>query len=344
MDMNDRTDIEGIHNMIKSSDIDSNIDLKEIEKKIINGDLYVDDVNRKSASQRYKETMQQLMKGTIQIDNESPRDETTNVPNRDPSVGSDRDVYNENYNNMMDYHSVKSHNDRRARDTNSYYDPNRSEKYDQSNYNQQKNYYQQKTKEEERQAALKQFLNLDKEEPGISDKYELDHERLVDDKVYMVEQIDDLIDELQVDRNDSRYRINDEDNYDTVRTVWERLQYKSQLRTYNALFNEAILLLPEVVEHIFDGKKEYFGYKPCMTGWSDTVKIKLRQMKPQTSKVVSGLVQNYKIGEASSIIFQLFLSGVLYSQTRRKENEEEKYGKKTTDREWKNSLHAMDDE
>ena len=110
------------------------------------------------------------------------------------------------------------------------------------------------------------------------------------------------------------------------------------------IFQSGLLYcIPAVVEHVFDGKKEYFGYRPNMEGWSDTVKIKLRQMKPQTSKVVSGLVQNYKISETSSIIFQLFLSGVLYSQTRRKESDEEKYGRKTTDREWKDSLHSMDD-
>ena len=331
MDMNDKTDIEGIHNMIKGNDIDSAVDLNEIEKRIINGELYVDDINRKSASQQYKETMKELMKGTIPINNEYPIDETGNVSNIEiTSIANDKNIEDENYNNDF------------VQDTRSY--SNRSERYNQSNYSQQQNFYHQKTKEEERQAALKQFLNTGKDEHDTSDKYELEHERLVDDKVYMVEQIDDLIDELQVDRDDSRYRVSDGDSYDSVRTVWERLQYKSQLKTYNALFNEAILLVPEVVEHIFDGKKEYFGYKPNMEGWGDTVKIKLRQMKPQTSKVVSGLAQNYKISEASSIIFQLFLSGVLYSQTRRKEDDEERYGRKTTDREWKNSLHAMDDE
>ena len=58
MDMHDRTDADGIANMIRRDDLDSNVDLEEIEKNIVNGNLLIEGDNMgKSAAQKYKETM-----------------------------------------------------------------------------------------------------------------------------------------------------------------------------------------------------------------------------------------------------------------------------------------------
>ena len=117
---------------------------------------------------------------------------------------------------------------------------------------------------------------------------------------YLLEQIESLKDELRLDKNDSNFIVDDNDSYNKVRSILERLQYKSQLQTYDTIFTEAIVFGTGMIETIFDGKKEYFGYRPNMEGWTDSVKIQLTRMQPEKTKVVSGIIQNYKINVEES--------------------------------------------
>ncbi len=343
MNLNDKTDIEGIHNMIRSDDISSEADLKDIENRIVNGELYVDDNNaRQSASQIYDETMNQLLRGTMQSENKSPEiyPVNINVESDNSSIGrrserrsehrsEHRSERRSNYSRPS--HRAESREFESVRNDDTYAQPETGR-------------YQQRTREEERSAALKQFLKTDEvNDNDNNDKFELEHEKLADDKVIMIEQIESLKDELRLDKNDKRFAIDEDDDYNKVRATWERLKYKSQLQTYDTMFTEAIIFGTGMIEKLFDGKKVYFGYRPNMEGWSDTVKLKLKRMQPEKTKVVSGIVKNYQINEGASIVIQLILSGILYSQFKGKEAEEENYGERTSHGEWKRAVNDMDD-
>jgi len=281
--------------------------------------------NRQSASQRYNETMKQLMQGTIQNGINSP--EINNV-----DVESDNDHRSEiksNYSHPPQRAEIREFGS--VRDNNDYTHPEPRQ-------------YQPRTREEERSAALKQFLKADNvNDEDNDDNYELEHEKLTDDKSIMVEQIESLKDELRLDKNDKRFMVDEDDEYSKVRAVWERLQYKSQLQTYDTIFTEAIYFGTGLIEKLFDGKKAYFGYRPNMEGWSDTVKLQLKRMQPQKTKVVSGMVKNYPITEGASIVIHLVLSGILYSQFKSKEAAEDDYEERTSHVEWKRAVNDMDD-
>ena len=108
------------------------------------------------------------------------------------------------------------------------------------------------------------------------------------------------------------------------------------------MFNESILVGTEFVEWAFDGEREYMGYKPDMSGWSDTVKIKLKRMRLESASFVSGVMQNYQMSSGMSIFSQLAISAVLYSVTKRKDLEERKNLNHITNTEWKNAMNDMD--
>ena len=81
-----------------------------------------------------------------------------------------------------------------------------------------------------------------------------------------------------------------------------------------------------------------------MIGWSDTVKVKLKRMRLETASFVSGIMQEYKMSAGLSIMTQLLISGVLYSVTKRKDEEDSNEpSRHTTDREFKNAMVDFDD-
>ena len=149
--------------------------------------------------------------------------------------------------------------------------------------------------------------------------YNNEPENLEDDKELMIEQIENLKNELEMENVDvSKYQINRNESYNKIQEMWKKIKLKSQYKTYANMFNESILVGTEFVEWAFDGEREYMGYKPDMSGWSDTVKIKLKRMRLESASFVSGVMQNYQMSSGLTIFSQLAISAVLYSVTKRK--------------------------
>ena len=68
---------------------------------------------------------------------------------------------------------------------------------------------------------------------------------------------------------------------------------------------------------MFDGKKDWLGRKPDLTGWSDTVKVKLRRMRYETSTFVQEVMQEYNMSAGTRLALELLPSMFLYSRSRR---------------------------
>jgi len=74
------------------------------------------------------------------------------------------------------------------------------------------------------------------------------------------------------------------------------------------------------LEEIFDGKRVWFNrYSPDLTGWHNTVNVKLRRMRYDTSNLVSGVMQDYNIGSTTRIALELVPSMFLHSKMRRQQ-------------------------
>jgi hypothetical protein len=71
------------------------------------------------------------------------------------------------------------------------------------------------------------------------------------------------------------------------------------------------------MESVFDGQREVFGSKIDLTGYSDTVKVKLRRMRYDTSTFVSNMMKGYNIGSGWRIVLELIPSLFLYSRDRK---------------------------
>jgi hypothetical protein len=71
------------------------------------------------------------------------------------------------------------------------------------------------------------------------------------------------------------------------------------------------------MEYLFDGKQEWFGRKPDLVGWSDTVKVKLRRMRFETSTFVQEVMQEYNMSAGFRLSLELIPSMFLYSRRRR---------------------------
>ena len=197
--------------------------------------------------------------------------------------------------------------------------------------------YNERTNEEKTSAAIKNFISSEETE---NDDFNLGGERLSDDKLTKLEEIENLESQLNLKKEElNNYSVNKDDDYNTIKNIWERLRHKSELEQYDHLLTQAIEFTAGIVEKVFDGKKQYFGYSPDMTDWSSSIKLKLKRMAPQKTKVVSDMVRNYKLNDSTHIILQLALSGILYSQTRIRYNENE-----TTEKEYMDAIIDIDDD
>jgi len=173
------------------------------------------------------------------------------------------------------------------------------------------------TNEQRKQSHINDVLGDVNDVDG--DNQFLEQEDEEDEMARILEQIDLLRTNLESEGVDLG-RIQEVDS-ETSRTEAKRvlriLQIKNDRLRYCDMFEEGILACAYGLESMFDGKKEWFGSKIDLVGYSDTVKVKLRRMRYDTSSFVSGVMQGYAIGHGWRIVFELLPSLFLYSRDRR---------------------------
>jgi hypothetical protein len=134
-----------------------------------------------------------------------------------------------------------------------------------------------------------------------------------------LEQIDQLRSNLTAEGIDLTKipEVSTESNRKDIRNVLRMLQIKNDHSRYRGMFEEFLLAGSYGLETMFDGKKEWFGTKVDLVGWSDTVKVKLRRMRYNTSSFVSEVMKGYNISHGWRIILELLPSLFLYSRDRK---------------------------
>jgi hypothetical protein len=91
---------------------------------------------------------------------------------------------------------------------------------------------------------------------------------------------------------------------------------RNDRRRYNTIAEDLIMAGAHGLEWAFDGKKTYFGFVPNLVGWHNTVAVRLRQMKYDTSAIVSDIVRDYNMGSATRVALEIIPSAFLYSKMR----------------------------
>lgn len=173
------------------------------------------------------------------------------------------------------------------------------------------------THEEMRQKQIDQVLSrIDK--PKDTDQY-LQEEDAEDEMARILEQIDLLRTNLEAEGVDlTRIQTVDTNtSFKEAKSVLKILQIKNDRMRYCDMFEEGLIACAYGLESVFDGKNVWFGKQIDLTGWSETVKVKLRRMRYDTSQFVSETVKGYSLGSGWRILLELLPSLFLYSRDRK---------------------------
>lgn len=148
------------------------------------------------------------------------------------------------------------------------------------------------------------FINADDEEDELSK---------------ILEQIDQLYSILEIEGVplNSIVKPGPHTSKKEAKNILKILQIKNDKLICCSLFEECVLAGAYALEDVFDGHREIFGKKYDLTGYSDTIKLKLRRMRYNTSTFVSGIMQSYNISPAWRILIELVPSLFLYSRDRK---------------------------
>ncbi len=321
-------------------DTDDEFDIDDLEKSIIKGSSYSKAKSTQDITKEYKEELDKLSNYFgIESKPKSISSHTSSVSppkssfDTNYSLKDDNDEDDDEDLNTFGNSSFGQSTNNTQQNTSSNYSSSNynlpsSSNYNSSNYNtsnynasnynsspyESGNY---RTVEEMRQADIKKVLSgIDKNEDTVAFINEEDEE---DEMAKLIEHIDHLRTNLKAEGVDLDRipEITANSNRKEARSVLKVLQIKNDRLRYCDIFEEVILSGAFMLESTFDGKKVWFGNQIDLTGWPDSVKVKLRRMRYDTSSFIGEVVKGYNIGAGWRILFELLPSLFLYSRDRR---------------------------
>lgn len=116
------------------------------------------------------------------------------------------------------------------------------------------------------------------------------------------------------------------DKYKYLERATDKREIKNKLeylrRKYNrfrsqSLGKEIILSGAALMEQFFDGKREIGSFRPDLTGWSNTIRPKVRRLQNETATIISDIMDSYKLGPWFRLGIELVPSAILYSRMRK---------------------------
>ena len=308
------SDINNPKNAIGIGDIlvddDENIDIDEIEKSITSGIIgkKKEDKNIDLAKD-YSREVEDLMRRFKVDDNDSGKNDIFGRDSRDEREdneprGAPKSEYKTPYNLVDD-----------DDDEESTQQPYRGNNW--SIERPQDEQLNRMTNEEIKQDHINKVLNDIEKNNDDAEFVEKEDEE--DEMARIMEQIDLLKTNLESEGVDLARipDVNTSTSKREAKAVLRMLQIKNDRLRYCDFFEEGILAMAYGLENVFDGKREVLGSKIDLTGYSDTVKVKLRRMRYDTSNFVSGIMQGYNISSGWRIMLELVPSLFLYSRNRR---------------------------
>ena len=319
--LDDPKNIAGLSNLLKDDDIESNMDLAELEREIANG-AHISQEEEVNVAQEYRKEMDRLSRNfdigmtitekerpKLQISTESPDSSPAHSPARSPAHSPVRSS-----NNIPSHSSYNSPRQSQINNYNNSY--NDREKVNFDSYEPGDSQLRNMTIEERRQNKISNVLR------DIDDKeleFNIDKEREEDDKASLLEQIDMLKITLEDDGVDISGvpTISKQSSMKDVQNIYKILRLKNDRNRYCSFAEELILSGAYGLEYLFDGKKTWWGRQPDLTDWSSSVKIKLRRMRYETSTFVSEVMQEYNLSSGVRLALELLPSMFLYSRNRR---------------------------
>lgn len=175
--------------------------------------------------------------------------------------------------------------------------------------------YMQKTRDDHLQTSISRAM-ADVPKMNIDMEQEIEEER----RNTLLEQIEALRDdlgELGISVEGAQYYVAYDAPLRRIEEVHRRLTFKYNKLKYNSIAEEALVAGASLLEMVFNGKHEYFGCKPDITGYSDVVKSKLKRIRVETSTAVSRFVARNNVGVMPRLMMELLPSLITQSQRRK---------------------------
>jgi hypothetical protein len=151
-----------------------------------------------------------------------------------------------------------------------------------------------------------------------STNFSFESEKEEEEKLDLLDAIDLLRSQIEADGMSITHikQVDRTSSITEIRNIYHILNIKNMRRTYCSTAETAITSLILGLEYLFDGKKKYGPYSPDLTGWHNTVKVKLKNMRYETSSLVYGVVNQYNISPIWRIVLELVPSAFLHSHMR----------------------------
>lgn len=313
--LDDPKNIAGLSNLLQDDDLESTMDLAELEREIANG-AAIDTSAEVNVADEYRKEMDRLSRN-FDI---GPREESASQElhiDAPPSPVQSIRVYSApsspKANPIL---SRNAYNSPKASESYSTFENHSSSRDNFESYEAEDSQLRSMTNEEAKQFRINQVLHdIDDRELEFS----IEKEKEEDDKASLLEQIDMLRITLEDDGIDVSGvpQINKQSTMKDVQNVYKILRLKNDRNRYCSFAEELILAGAYGLEYAFDGKKDWMGRKPDLTGWSDSVRCKLRRMRFETSTFVQEVMQEYNLSAGMRLALELLPSMFLYSRNRR---------------------------
>jgi hypothetical protein len=292
------SNISGMSLLLNVEKISSSIDIDDMERKVKN--MYIEVANETEAEaeeegetdilNEYEQAMEEIESVIAGGDNHGSNDHDEDDGDDDDEDDDDDD--DDNDDDDDDDRPVVAHNGKPA-----------------------DSLYARKTRDEHLQSSISRVMetvpnmNIDMEQ-------EIEEER----KNSLLEQIEALRDdlgELGVSIDGSQYYVSYDAPLKRIEEVHRRLGFRYNKLKYNSIAEEALVAGASLLEMVFNGKHEYFGCRPDITGYSDVVKSKLKRIRVETSTAVSRFVAKNNVGVAPRLMMELLPSLITQSQRRK---------------------------
>lgn len=287
------SNIAGISLLLNAERISSSIDIDDMERKVKN--MYIDDANMDGDGDDEEEEED----ANILEEYEQAMEEIESVMDGD---GDDEEEEEED-DDEDDVVSVASIA-RSLRSTRSGFiqDP-------------KDHLYMQKTRDDHLQSSISRVME------GVP-KMNIDMEQEIEEErkntfLEQIEALRDDLNELGVSVEGSQYYVSYDAPLKRIEEVHRRLTFKYNKLKYNSIAEEALVAGASLLEMVFNGKHEYFGCRPDITGYSDVVKSKLKRIRVETSTAVSRFVAKNNVGVAPRLMMELLPSLITQSQRRK---------------------------
>ena len=286
---NNPKNIVGWHKLL---DDNGPVDLEELERKIMQGDMAIHnkpDVNPEEEGKKFLAAQEAELK----------------------NMGVDMDALNLGM--PLDPDNVHASADYRpsyAPPVTDYSRPTYSEPatYNLPKIEHKDKYFNQVTQEEMRKSVMSQIIPKTVDDPYMNI---IDQEQQENDKTGLLAQISSIIEVLESEnvKGLEKYKVSETDSYDKIKKVHSVIMNLHLTRRYQEIFETGITEFAGFIESTFDGKKEVLGYKPNMKNYRMVASNSMRKLRPQTMQIVNSM---FGTGGGSSIMSNPFVTVSLH--------------------------------